>query len=83
MNKYKKYILVFLLGIIETALYTGYILAVGQRDVLTSSLLMTTYMIIYLGIISWAIKDVNSFLMIITYAISCGVGTALRLLLWR
>ena len=76
-----KFLLVFILGIIETFLYTGWNLAANQRKPFLSSLLMMSYMIIYLFIIDCAIKDANTICIIIAYAISCGVGNYLRVYL--
>jgi uncharacterized protein YebE (UPF0316 family) len=76
---YIKLIIVFILGIIETWLYTGWCLKANQGKVWSSSVLMIIYMTMYLTIISWAIKDANTFTMIVVYALSCGVGNFLRI----
>lgn len=73
-----KFLLVFIIGIIETFLYAGYLISVELRQKFLSSVLMFIYMSIYLSIIAFAIKDVDSVSMIIVYAFSCGIGNYLR-----
>jgi uncharacterized protein YebE (UPF0316 family) len=75
-----KLITVFVLGIIETYLYTWYLILVEKRNINASSLVMFIYMLFYLGIIAWAIKDSNTIIMLITYAGSCGIGNYIKLL---
>lgn len=72
---------IFIAGMIETFLYTGWCLAANKKKIISSSLLMLIYMIIYLSIIDYAIKDANTLLMILTYALSCGVGNFMRVFL--
>lgn len=74
-----KYLFIFLIGILETAIYTGFLIALEKRNFFAPSL-MTLYMTIYLTLISVAIKDTNTFAMIVIYAISCGVGVYIRML---
>lgn len=73
-----KFVLIFIVGTIETYLYTGWALTATQKKVWVSSILMFSYMMIYLKIIDWAIKDVNTTLMILSYALSCGLGNFIR-----
>jgi len=73
-----KLIIIFILGIIETYLYTGWCLRANQGKALSSSFLMITYMILYLTIIAWALGDKNTFIMICSYALACGVGNFIR-----
>lgn len=73
-----KYLIIFLVGILETFLYTGYLISVELRQKIISSMLMFVYMSIYLSIIAFAIKDVDSIFMILVYAFSCGIGNFLR-----
>jgi len=75
-----KFAIVFILGTIETFLYTAWCLSANRKEINKSSLLMFLYMCIYLGIIAFAIKDTNTIGVIITYAVSCGVGNYLELL---
>jgi hypothetical protein len=73
-----KFIIIFIAGTIETYLYTGWALAATQKKVWISTILMFTYMMLYLKIIDLAVKDVNTTLMIFAYALSCGLGNYLR-----
>jgi uncharacterized protein YebE (UPF0316 family) len=73
-----KYLLIFIFGVIETYIYTGWALTATQKKKWVSSILMFLYMTIYLFILDSAFKDTNSKLMIITYATSCGVGNFIR-----
>ena len=74
-----KLIIIFLAGTIETWLFTGWSLKANEHKAFTSSILMVSYMIAYLKIIDIALKDANTLLMIITYALSCGVGNYIRI----
>jgi len=73
-----KILLIFGFGVLETMLFTGWSLAANQKKVILSSILMTTYMIIYLSIIDMAFKDSDTLLMISVYAFACGIGNAIR-----
>jgi hypothetical protein len=73
-----KLILIFIAGLIETYLYTGWCLKANQGKVWVSSILMVIYMIMYLTIISYAIKDSNTLLIILIYSLSCGAGNFIR-----
>jgi len=75
-----KFILVFVLGTIETFLYTAWCLSANRKQIYRSSILMFVYMVLYLGLIAFALKDTNTIGLIITYALSCGVGNYLELL---
>ena len=74
-----KYLLVFIVGTIETFLYTAWCISANKKELYKSSALMFIYMLIYLGIISFAFKDANTIGLIVVYAISCGVGNFLEL----
>jgi len=74
-----KYIIVLILGIIETYIYTWYLISVEKRETIKSTILTLIYMIFYLGIIAWAIKDTNTIPMILTYAVACAIGNFLRI----
>lgn len=67
-------IIIFVIGFFEQLLYTAYLLSVTKRQVLASTLLMLIYMTIYLFIIYYVMKDASSLWLIISYALSCGVG---------
>jgi uncharacterized protein YebE (UPF0316 family) len=75
-----KILIILIAGIIETYCYTWYLISVENRQLYISSILNTLFMILYLGIIAWAIKDTNTWLMIIIYSIACGIGNFLKLL---
>lgn len=74
-----KLLLVFSIGVLENFLYTWYLLEVGRKKVIKSSILDILYMLIYLGIVSWAIKDTNTLPLLCTYALSCGAGNYLQM----
>jgi len=69
-----KVALVFIVGFIEQLLYTAYLLSVNKKQVKASSVLMFSYMVIYLFIITYAIKDANTVPLLIAYASACGSG---------
>lgn len=73
-----KALIIFTAGIIETFMFTGWNLSANKKQVYLSSILMFLYMITYLFILDTAFKDSNSKLLILVYAISCGVGNFLR-----
>jgi hypothetical protein len=73
-----KFILIFISGAIETYMYTGWALSATQKKVWVSSILMFSYMMVYLKIIDLALKDANTTLMIFSYALSCGLGNFIR-----
>jgi uncharacterized protein YebE (UPF0316 family) len=74
-----KFIIIFIAGIVETYLYTWWCLSANKKQKYLSSILMFVYMVLYLGIINYCIKDINSGLMLTIYAISCGLGNYLRI----
>jgi uncharacterized protein YebE (UPF0316 family) len=69
-----KILIIFILGLIEQIGYTFYLLAVDKRQVKLSSIVMFFYMLFYLGIIAYAIKDSNTLSLLITYALACSLG---------
>lgn len=73
-----KILLIFIFGIIETFLFTWWNLSANKKQVYVSSILMFIYMTMYLMIIDTAFKDINSKIMIICYAIGCGLGNFIR-----
>jgi hypothetical protein len=74
-----KLLVIFSVGVLENFLYTWYLLEVGRKKVLSSSLLNFIYMLIYLGIVAWAIKGEDTILVLVIYAASCSVGNYLQL----
>jgi uncharacterized protein YebE (UPF0316 family) len=75
-----KYLLIFIFGVIETFLFTWWSLSANKKQLYVSSFLMTIYMTTYLCIINTAFKDINSYLMIGSYALGCGLGNYFRIL---
>lgn len=76
-----KIIIIFILGVIETFCFTAWTIAANQKKAILSSILMTSYLIMYLKIIDMALKDAQTFAMIVCYAISCGIGNYIRVYL--
>ena len=70
----KNIIIVFIVGLIEQLLYTLYIISVGKYLIVASSILMFSYMILYLLIISKVVKEKDGIILLITYALACGIG---------
>jgi len=78
----KKLILIFFIGLGEQTLYTFYLLSLTRYLIGLSSILMFSYMIIYLGIINKIAKDKSdSVKMLLVYAGSCGIGNWLAMML--
>jgi phosphotransferase system glucose/maltose/N-acetylglucosamine-specific IIC component len=73
-----KAILIFISGIIETYLFTGWSITANQKKAYVSSILMLVYMTTYLFILDFAMKDNNSKLMLVIYAFSCMIGNFIR-----
>ena len=61
-------------GFIETLIYTAYLISIEHRKIALSTTLMFFYMLAYLLIVSYAIKDTNSIVLLIVYSISCALG---------
>jgi len=82
MNIYKKALTIFGAGLIEQVLYTLYLLAVNKYMIIPSTILMFSYMVIYLLIINYAIKDEkNSLPLLVIYAASSGIGNYIAMIL--
>jgi hypothetical protein len=75
-----KYLLVFIVGTIETFLYTAWCISANKKELYKSTMLMFVYMFLYLAILAYAIKDTNTLGLIITYAFACGIGNYLEIL---
>jgi hypothetical protein len=69
-----KFIVVFILGLLEQAGYTLYLLSVVKKQAYLSSILMFVYFSFYLFIIAYALKDTNTVGLLLTYAFSAAVG---------
>jgi hypothetical protein len=81
-SSFKAGVLVFSLGLVEQILYTLYLLSVGKYLIGLSTLLMFVYMTLYLLIINYAIKDKkNSIFFLILYALACGAGNYIAMIL--
>ncbi len=76
-----KFVLIFVFGVIETFIYTWYLIAVNKGKPLSSSITLTIYMTAYLLILNTALKDnVNGVALIIVYALSNGIGNYLKMI---
>jgi multidrug transporter EmrE-like cation transporter len=73
-----KLFIIFFAGIIETYLFTGWTITANQKKAMVSSILMFVYMTAYLFILDIAFKDSNSKILLLTYAVSCGIGNFIR-----
>ena len=69
-----KFTIVFILGLLEQVGYTFYLLAVDKRQVIASSIMMFVYFSFYLFIIAFALKDVHTVGLLLTYALSAALG---------
>lgn len=69
-----KLIAVFFAGIIESLLFTLYLVSVDKRQLFLSTLYMFTYMSIYLFIIAFAIKDASTISLLLAYALASSIG---------
>ena len=72
-----KFILILIVGIIETMFFTKWNLRANKARAINSSLMMMIYMSIYLIILDTIFKDNNSKLLIISYVLACGIGNYL------
>ena len=69
-----KYLIIFIVGAVETYFSTNWALYAIERKAILSSLMMFIYLTIYLLVISWAVKDNDTILVLIVYAFSGAVG---------
>ena len=74
-----KLAIVFVIGALENFLYTWYLLEVGRKRPIKSSILDFVYMLIYLELVAWAIKDSDTLGILVVYAVSCGIGNYLQI----
>ena len=72
-------LLILVAGLIETAIYTGYLILLASKRSCSSSILMTLYIFVYLWLLKYIIKDHESFILIAVYAMSCGIGNYLAM----
>lgn len=75
----KNAIIVFIVGLVEQLLYTMYIIAVGKYLTIISSILMFSYMVLYLLIINKVVKEKDGIILLLTYASACGIGNLLAM----
>lgn len=73
-----KMLIILVAGTLESYLFAWWTLSANRKQIYISSLLMFIYMSTYLFILDIAFKDSNSKLMLLTYAIACGLGNYLR-----
>jgi uncharacterized protein YebE (UPF0316 family) len=73
-----KLLIIFIAGVLETYLFTGWTITANQKKAMVSSILMFVYMTAYLFILDIAFKDSNSKMLLLTYAVSCGIGNFIR-----
>ena len=69
-----KAVIIFLAGFLETLIYTAYLISIERRRIMLSTILMGFYMMAYLLIVAYAIKDTNSILLLVIYSLSCALG---------
>ena len=69
-----KFIVIFACGFLETWLYAWYILLITKRHALRSALVVTVQMAVYLSILAYVIKSMDTFLLIGLYCVGCGCG---------
>jgi uncharacterized protein YebE (UPF0316 family) len=69
-----KYIIILIVGAIETYFSTNWALFAVERKAILSSLMMFIYLTIYLLVISWAVKDNDTIAVMIVYAFSGAIG---------
>jgi uncharacterized protein YebE (UPF0316 family) len=74
-----KYIIVFLIGVVETIVYTAYLLSVNKKQAILSSIWLITQMFVYLTLVAWAIKGTETIPIILCYSLSTGIGNYLTI----
>jgi len=74
-----KIIAVFFIGLLEQLLYTKYLISVDKRQTVASTIYMVIYINLYLFIVAYAIKDTNTIVLLISYALACGAGNYLAM----
>ena len=73
-----KFLIIFLCGLVETWLYAWYLLSINKHKAIRSSLVLIIQMAVYLAIIAYVIKDMNTFRLIGIYCLGCGLGNFLK-----
>jgi len=72
-------LLILVAGLIETAIYTSYLILMNTKKQHSSSILMTLYIFVYLWLLKYVIKEHDSYVLIATYAFACGAGNYLAM----
>ena len=69
-----KFIIILIVGTIETYFFTKWSLRANKQRAINSSIMMMAYMTIYLLILDTIFKDANSKMLILAYVTACGIG---------
>jgi hypothetical protein len=70
----KYYIALFGAGLLEQFGYTLYLIAVNKYMEIVSSILMFSYMVVYLWIVRKTSTEKEGWKLIIVYSLACGIG---------
>lgn len=73
-----KYIYTFIAAFIEAWLYAWYLLEINKKNPISSSFLLAIQMFIYLALVDFMVKDMDSIKLIITFCVSYGIGNYLQ-----
>jgi hypothetical protein len=77
-----KLLMIFSLGLVEQFGYTLYIISVTKYLILMSSVILVSYMFVYLFLIDRIAKDKNDSLKLaFAYALACGIGNFIAMAL--
>ena len=74
-----KFLIIFVCGLVETWLYAWYLLEINRHRAIRSSLVLVIQMALYLAILSYVIKDINTIWLIADYCLGCGIGNYIKL----
>jgi len=69
-----KFIIILVVGTIETYFFTKWSLRANKQRPINSSIMMMIYMTIYLKILDSIFKDSNTNILIVAYVLACGIG---------
>lgn len=70
----KYYLVLFGAGLLEQFGYTLYLIAVNKYMEIASSVLMFSYMVVYLWIVRKTSTEKEGWKLILVYALACGIG---------
>lgn len=79
MDNILLFLFLIVVGIIETFLNTCYLISVNKRQVYLATFLEFIYCFVYLFVVSLALKNANTFILLCGYASGCALGTYIRL----